>query len=317
MKALYDQTDQFMVRLPLQNNSLAFLNNEDQDRLLKQLCEDPAFREQVLVSSKTLYGTMKYFLNKPEKLTGKKKRNFVESMIKYAIRKATRTTLFGLFTSVGAGQFASGDQFEFDQYQFYKKARVDLEWLFNMIKKLEKESADRLEFRMNDACYVKGDRAFLLYSTDGKADEISIGATPVFKIVYESCGEFVSFQDITRRLSQKYPHTEGGRIKDYVMELIDKEFLLSHLRPPLTVLDQYQYFIEQAGRACVAEDRLADLQAIAVQMEHYSQLPLGQGEHEYIALFEKMNQLEKSSSPLQLDSGLRLPIAEKKLFSSC
>ncbi|MBE0344102.1 Subtilin biosynthesis protein SpaB, partial [Paenibacillus sp. 28ISP30-2] len=185
------------------DNRLDFLDNEDQDYLLTQLCKDPIFKNQVLVSSKTLYDTMELFLNKPEKLIGKKKRNFIESMLKYAIRRASRTTPFGLFSSVGVGSFASENQLQFDQHAFYKKARVDLEWLFNMIKKVEIESADQLEFKLNSACYVKGDRAFLLYSTDGKSDEINIRATPVFSMLYDNCKKFILFQDITRMLSDE------------------------------------------------------------------------------------------------------------------
>ncbi|WP_238353917.1 lantibiotic dehydratase [Paenibacillus sp. 23TSA30-6] len=296
--------DKFMVRIPLKDNRLDFLDNEDQDYLLTQLCKDPIFKNQVLVSSKTLYDTMELFLNKPEKLIGKKKRNFIESMLKYAIRRASRTTPFGLFSSVGVGSFASENQLQFDQHAFYKKARVDLEWLFNMIKKVEIESADQLEFKLNSACYVKGDRAFLLYSTDGKSDEINIRATPVFSMLYDNCKKFILFQDITRMLSDKYPNTDEKRIKDYVMELIDKEFLISNLRPPLTVPDQYQYFIEQAERRGVAPEMITHLKEIQIQLEYYNQLLVGQGEREYINLYENMNRLMKSSSPLQLDAGL-------------
>lgn len=72
MKSLYTPTDYYMIRVPLVHQALKNENSEDTDQLLHDLCNDSLFREQILVSSRTLYDTMNIFLQTPDKLKGKK-----------------------------------------------------------------------------------------------------------------------------------------------------------------------------------------------------------------------------------------------------
>ncbi|MFD1992768.1 lantibiotic dehydratase [Paenibacillus nicotianae] len=304
MDNLYHHINKYMIRIPLSPNSIAELQPDEQEQWLKNLCKNTLFREQILVSSKTLYDTMGIYLHSPDKLSTKKKRNFILSIAKYANRRSTRTTPFGLFSAVGVGSFASQHNCHFDQSTFYKKARVDLEWLFRCIQKIEKEYATHLSFKLNPACYVKGDRAFLLYSTDNESNEIHIRATPVFALLHQQCQQLTHFDQMSNILQAQYPDTPADRIHMYLTELIHKEFLISDLRPPLTINDQYQYVIDQLHKSSVDPLWLVQLQDIQSQIEVYNNLPLGEGEHLYIQLLQQMNQVMKSTSPLQVDLGL-------------
>lgn len=271
MKQLYDHTGKYMIRIPIGKKMEKIVHTRltKTNSFLTELCCEPLFREQILVSSKTLYDTMDTFITSPEKLTGKKKRNFINSISKYYWRRCTRTTPFGLFSSVGQGCFTHGNKLVFDQSKFYKRARVDIEWLFNIIKRMEKESPEYLTFKSNHACYVKGDRAYLPYSTGGQPAEISIRATPVFKLLYNSCHEFIRFSEIVEILEGHYPETSKQRIESYLKELIRKEFLISSLRPPLIILDQYQFFIDQIEDSVADFELLTKLKDIQNQIDVY------------------------------------------------
>lgn len=224
--------------------------------------------------------------------------------MKYATRRATRTTPFGLFSSVGIGSFSDKNHLSFNQHSFYKKARVDFEWLYQLIRKLENEYTDRLSFTLNSACYIKGDRAYLLYSTDGKSEEVSVRATSVFYLINELCGESAAYQDIIRCLIDNYPNTPINKINQYVADLIDKEFLISNLRPPMTVSDQFQYLIDQAESRHIPNELIQACKNIQYQIDAYNRITIGEGEHQYLNLIETMNKLIKASSPLQVDAGL-------------
>lgn len=301
MKHLYQAADKYMIRIPIKERALDKLNIKKSDEFLTNMCKSPVFREQVLVSSKTLYDTMKIFLEEPDKLKGKKKRNFFNAITKYYIRSTTRTTPFGMFSSIGIGSFTSNNQLKFNEHLFIKKARVDLGWLFIIIKKLEKESADQLAIKLNDASYIKGDRAFLAYSTDGQSDEISIRSTAVFNIICDHCREPISFNTLLNIIEKNYPNTSRQRIKEYLLQLIEKEFLISNLRPPLTVEDQYQYFIGQVEGSTLDKELINELKEVQKQIETYNHLPIGEGEYEYIKLYKKMNEIAESKTPLQID----------------
>lgn len=224
--------------------------------------------------------------------------------MKYATRRATRTTPFGLFSSVGIGAFSDKNQLSFNQHSFYKKARVDFEWLYQLTRKLENEYIDRLSFTLNPACYIKGDRAYLLYSTDGKSEEVSVRATSVFHLINELCGECVAYHVIIRSLTENYENTPISKINQYVADLIDKEFLISNLRPPMTVSDQFQYLIAQAESDRIPNELLQACRKIQYQIDEYNRITIGEGEDQYLNLIETMNELIKTSSPLQVDTGL-------------
>ncbi|KUP41058.1 Subtilin biosynthesis protein SpaB [Bacillus velezensis] len=304
MKSLYTLENNYMIRVPLVHHVLKNENFQDTDQLLHDFGSDSLFREQILVSSKTLYDTMNTFIQSPDKLKGKKKRNFRQAILKYAIRRATRTTPFGLFSAVGIGSFSNENQLSFNQHSFYKKARVDFEWLYQLIKKLESEYTELLSFTINPACYIKGDRAYLLYSTDGKSEEVSVRATSVFYLINELCGECVAYQEIIRSLTENYENTPISKINQYVEDLIDKEFLISNLRPPMTVSDQFQYLIAQAESSQIPNEFLRACRKIQYQIDEYNRITIGKGEYKYLNLIETMNELIKTSSPLQVDTGL-------------
>ncbi len=305
MKSLYECSDKYMIRTPLKAGNLTELQVKDYDEFLISICKDGVFREQILIASKPLYDTMHLFLRDPGKLSAKKKRHFFNAIMKYYIRSKTRTTPFGVFSSVGIGGFKKQNQLKLNETAFLKKVRVDFGWIIKVVKRVEKECPSNLSFKLNHASYIKGKRAFLNYSTDGKSDEISIRATAVFDIVYNNCKELISFIELVQIIKCSYPNTSEDRIADYLMELIEKEFLISNLRPPLTVEDQFNYFIEQTEYSRLEVSFINKLKAIRNMIESYSQLSIGEGETEYMNLYNYINSVEESNSPLQIDLELR------------
>ncbi len=306
MKPLFQPVGQYMVRLPLSpvSDETAPMNMEEVEEQLEQWCLDPLFREQVLIASRTLYDTMNVYLHQPEKLSGKKKRNFVQAMLKYAGRRAHRTTPFGLFTAVGVGQFEEHHQWTYDRLHIRKTARVDLEWLFLLIKRVEQEHSVQLHFKLNPACYIKGDRAYLLYSIDGKSEDVQIRATPAFQILYEHSRIAASFPALVQTLLHYYPDTPAERIQHYVQEMVNQEFLISNLRPPLNASDQFAFVIEQLERCYLDPQLIAQLKQIQRMIGDYNATEPGAGETAYLQLVEAMQHIQTSSSPLQIDTGM-------------
>lgn len=97
MKKLVFANNEFMIRLPFQDeqfkrNALDIQNNLD------VLMGNSIFCEQLLIASQSLFELFEK--NKFEELSSKKQRNFVTSMTSYINRSATRTTPFGLFSSL-------------------------------------------------------------------------------------------------------------------------------------------------------------------------------------------------------------------------
>ena len=86
---------------------------------------------------------------------------------------------------------------------------------------------------------------FFLYSTEKEIEEISVRATRVFEIIYESCQEFKEYNQIAGIIEEEYPNVPNEKVTFYLNELISKEILISDLRPSLNSRDQIAYVIER------------------------------------------------------------------------
>ncbi|MSS62727.1 lantibiotic dehydratase [Velocimicrobium porci] len=302
MKKLFNHVNNYMVRMPKE----PFEGNiEYTEESMKRACTNPVFREQILVASKSLYDMMNVYLKDSSKLSEKKKKNFYNSMIKYMVRSKTRTTPFGLFSAVTIGKFSEENQLKLVKEAFKKKVLIDLEWLFLLISKIEENQPEALLFRRNEACCIKGNRAVLLYSTQKDVEEISVRATKVFHIVYELCGDFVRYQDIIWEVKQAYPDVEEEKIKNYIAELIKKQILISNLRPPFTVKNQFDDFMERLKQTNGLEELEEKLQQLKLLCEEYETCKIGEGEEKYLEVIAFMKEIISASSYLQIDMEIK------------
>lgn len=301
MKQYYNFIDKFMVRIPFVPDDESRHLYDDEEII--KLCEDKVFREQVLVSSKDLYDVMLRFKDIYKTMPKKKKNNFIESITEYHIRLRTRTTPFGLFVSVGMGTFDNENKNNYDIGCIYKKVRVDSAWLFQLIKKIELECAPELEYRINDAVRVKGNRIIMQYSIDEKLDELTMRRTPAYDIVEECARKNVTFASMLEKLKEKYPEVSEEQMSGFLRQLIEKGVLISNLRPPFTSKNQLKFFIERLSKINQYEDTVTKLSQIEKMCSDYEKTEIGEGEQLYLEIVDRMAELEKSKFFLQVDLG--------------
>lgn len=303
MKQYYNFMDRFMVRIPYKSNDID-VNYFYNEQKLNELCHNNIFLEQILISSKSLYDSIISYRETSQAMSEKKKRNIIDSLMKYDIRIKTRTTPFGLCSAVGLGYFKKDNNFRFDYESIYKKVRVDSEWLFKLIKKIELIEKDKLAYKLNGAVFEKGNRFSLLYSADQDVEEVCIRKTELFDIVHKTCKDYVSIDILNYHIMLRYPDIDKNRISTYMEELIRKEFLISDLRPSLTTDGQFDYLIKKIEEKQVDPILLEQLNKINQMCQEYCVLPIGKGEKKLLSIINEMANIQKSKFYLQVDSGI-------------
>lgn len=308
MNNLYTDLNTYMIRTPLKSKNFYYdfftdLNNKDDLKYkIIKLGKLQWFRESILISSKTLYDSLLKYIN-GHKL--KKEDKFLNSLLKYIIRMSTRPTPFGIMAGINISNLTyENDKFEINN--FNKICRVDIEWLFNLIKNLENIYYDKLSFKINSCVFINGNRAILPYSTDKenihtKIDEISIRCTNAFKNIYEFCSQDRSFNEIISNLKIQYKNIDTNILTSFVKELIQKEFLISSLRPPLTANDQFDYLLTEIKSKLGDIDLLHHLIEIKFLIDQYKDTEPGDGEELYLSIYNKMIALYKCNNPLEVD----------------
>lgn len=272
--------------------------------------KDPFLEETLAVASRESYQAL-HRLESPDR--SRASEQMLSTLLKYYIRLTTRPTPYGLFSGVSLGTFGEENRLVLaDADQHVKRARVDMEWLYAVIQKIESIPAVRmaLRVRFNDYVYQQGDRlekpnktSLQLNSTDNEVGT-TIRYTRQVQAVQELAKEFIVFSDLLQEMSKRNPHVPLEVIEVFLNQLLENEFLLSELRPPMVNTDALTYVlnilahIEGGGEA---EDYRNHLSAIQEGIAKYNTDKIGAGLTDFNAITEKMQSLHKSDNCLQVD----------------
>ncbi|MCP3776469.1 lantibiotic dehydratase [Paenibacillus sp. MZ04-78.2] len=316
---LYKSLDFFMLRAPILSlqeylRSLSLIESpEIQSYInLTSLTENPIVREAIAVTSPSLLGS----LDKLNTTTDfKKKRQIFRSILRYFIRMTSRPTPYGLFSGVTIGEFADETKILFDSIQSYKKrTRPDMEWIFAIINDLEKkeEVFKQLKFVNNPLVYHIGSRLKLPYQNFCNESAMKTGATSSATIKRTAVVDFVMnmtttpihFSDLFHEINKEIPNADEKVIIRFIKQLMNQEFLLSNLRPPLTDESPFKHLVETISSLKYVDEIRDAINSIANSIDEYDQTHVGEGEKEYIEIVRKMNELYPANNLLQIDLAL-------------
>lgn len=98
------------------------------------------------------------------------------------------------------------------------------------------------------------------------------------------------------------------RIKAFLDQLVDNEFLISEMRPPLVNTDTLRYVIhilEEINFNSEAKRYLLLLTDIEEEIDQYNLKPIGTGLHIFESIISKMKSVYECKNCLQVDTKLK------------
>ncbi|MCR3758630.1 lantibiotic dehydratase [Clostridium felsineum] len=299
MNSKYIANNYYMVRSPLQATN--FSDKYDNiEKSLEKIKEDKAFNEQLLISSPNLYNMLHE--TDINKLSNKKKKNLVFSLLSYQNRASFRTTPFGLFSGVELKKI--DDKKPLGKNTYIKKhCRIDIEWLILFIKEIEKNNYKLLSYKLNTVYYKFGDRVYLPYNTGVDYKNISIVYGRPFQMIEQVCEKgLVSYSYIINILKENFPDRDIETFNKYLNTLIEKEFLISDLRPSLCNTNELEYVINTLKNHKILEYAYK-LEEISDLIKEYENSDLGNGIDTYKYLCKKLKDIfnHGKKSFLQVD----------------
>jgi hypothetical protein len=306
-----------MVRTPLLpiDDYLNMFSEEDGlEQRLKDLFSNPLLKETLMVASKDL---LEAFEKNDISEKSRSSEQVKSSLIKYFIRMSTRSTPFGLFSGVSVGNFGDATNVTIsDSSKHIKRARPDMEWVYGVIKKLEANAGIRqnLRVRFNDFTYANGSRidkpnkTLLQHneSEENPANEAStsIRYTAQVKNLEEKNKQFQIYSSIAKEIISENPNVPYVRIDAFLSQLLENEYLLSELRPPLTNVDVLDYVIgilSSIEGVAKAEEYTLKLIEIKKSISEYNSSSIGKGISLYHKTINLMKELFDCKNYLQVD----------------
>ena len=308
MSSKYEVSDYFMIRTPLLSidNYFKMFTNPNLDQSLIVQFNNPHVKEALAIASTDLLEAFEKIDLGCDSKAAKQMRS---SLIKYFIRLSTRPTPFGLFSAVSMGTFSEKNDIRLDTKNFIKVARPDMEWIYALIKKLEENVyiKNYLRVRFNDFTYRKGNRLENPSKTvlqDGVDHQLtSIRYTNPVRHIEGKGMKFSPYNDLLKDLVLQNKNASQEQIESFLSQLLENEYLLSELRPPLTNTDVLTYMIDILSNISVdaAVEYVEKLTTIKNSIVNYSEADNEKGLDNYQSTIELMKDLTSAKNYLQVD----------------
>ncbi|WP_144510537.1 lantibiotic dehydratase [Bacillus sp. FJAT-22090] len=309
----------FMVRSPLL--SLNFYHNLFSDSSdnpldyskvvsnIKNFSTTSFIQEAILVSSGSLYNSIANW----ESITDPKRdKKIIHSLNRYLIRMSTRPTPFGLFSGISYGSFDNSTSFNIGNIKEHqKRTRPDMAWLLSIISKLETEPTviEQLRIHKNSITYSSGSRYKNPYNSQGgrqttvnSIESISINKNELIEFIFNLTEESIDTREIISLAIEKYPIASKDKILKLISQLIEKEYLLTNLRPPLTDKAPFLYLIDQLKKIKGKEELTEKIIKILQLITDYDNTKIGDGLNILKEINNEMNEIEKTKNLLQVDT---------------
>lgn len=321
----YVASDYFMVRTPLLSLSEytnMFLETDYIDKRLIDFFNRPCIKEALAIASNDLYTAL---TNTDLSESSRATEQIKLSLIKYLIRLSTRPTPFGLFSGISIGHFAESSDIIVSNVSHYTKmARPDMDWIYGVIKKAESDFniITNLRIRFNDYTYVNGNRlekpdeTFLWDAGINVHESTLIRYTEQVKMVERISGSFRNYSSIANDIKIKNPNVSENKIDAFLQQLLENEFLLTELRPPLSNIDMLDYIISifyKIQEVPAVKKNLLKLVEIKNSVLKYNMQEIGDKTDSFNKLVSVMREFYECKNYLQVD--MKVHTKQNKLNS--
>ncbi|MDQ0049003.1 thiopeptide-type bacteriocin biosynthesis protein [Paenibacillus polymyxa] len=313
---LFRALDFFLVRIPLlpveMYNELFYEPSyENLRNKLLHMVKEPIVCEALLIASPSLMHSVNQILDNSN---SKKADKIIKAIAHYMIRLSTRATPYGVFAGVAMGSFESESRLVIGDLSFHRKiARPDMQWLMDLVKGLERirHVVEQVEVRTNSILYTSGSRVKLPYLNYidhfDSSDEMKSSSIRISKFVdyvIHCAKQPVPILKLMDKMKEEFPTINQEQLFGLLLKLVEQEFLISNLRPPLSIRNSelpFEYIKGQLASMTGIDDLKASIQKIYNYIQQYNQTSVGEGEELYTNICSSINEMFPSKDPLQID----------------
>ncbi|MEU6389313.1 lantibiotic dehydratase [Streptomyces sp. NPDC046939] len=281
------------------------------------LPDDARVRRALAVGSEDLYDALR---RTPS--SDRAARRLRGKLLRYAIRMCARPTPYGLFAGVGLTTWGDETTVALADAPRRTRTRPDMGLLLDLVHTLEarEEVREQLRWYANPTAFVRAGRVFLSEQARGAGGQeggsVSVRATRMVRAALDAARTPVSFAQLVAHLTQCSGSAEAGeaRAAQLLHDLWRQTFLLTELRPPLTVPDPARWVSDQLARVPAALAQREALDHVLAGADAWDADPHANAAqyralgHETAALAPKPT--HRKRPPLQVDSALRLHTAK-------
>jgi len=319
-KKKYLTGDVYMIRTPIIESSeyinlcssLQYGDVKYEDYFI-DILKNNIVREAIAIASLDLFESINNIDQNHNDMS-----KIIDSVLKYYSRMITRPTPYGIFAGICCGEFSDRTKVILSDRNGHKKrARADMNWIYGIIELLEEDEEIlwNLKVKFNDQCYEHGNRLKNPYVSNygqvynnrnsNKVDKLSIRYTNQVKFVKENCKDFIYLHELANVILKNNESVDFRKIKNFLRQLIQNEYLITELRPPIGISDPLKHLTQVLFYIDKQHVLYKKLYKISQMIEVYNLREIGEGLSLYLDICNQMKNIFKSKNYLQVDTVLK------------
>ncbi|MGM1431261.1 lantibiotic dehydratase [Sphingobacterium lactis] len=211
-------------------------------------------KDKVGLFNEGLYlASPEYFnLYKKNKFEGVKNEKFRDTLIKYWLRSCVRCTPFGTFAGNGLIKIdEKKSNLILDNSSNFKRiARLDMNYLYSIIRKLEKipEIRNKIKFFKNNSVYETFDAfrypEFSIHNNQRKYSLVSIEKSDYISEVLNSANSGSTLFELSKILSE-FTNSTFEDSYEFILQMWNSQLLISELEPCITGSDPFEILLKR------------------------------------------------------------------------
>ncbi|MFI6999202.1 lantibiotic dehydratase [Nocardia sp. NPDC050175] len=314
--SIFRAWDVFLLRAPLAVGASGLPPKRNHLDVLRAAVADPKLRAAITLATPSL-GKMLDRVERGETngIKATQLRRAALAVLRYDIRMRTRPTPFGVLSGVAAGRFDSSAKLDLGS-QHRTRTHVDMQWLLGVAQELQviPELLSQLRVRTHPALLRRGERVVLdcpspLGAPLGSETRavVTMRNSPVVDVVLRAAVQTVPVTELIAATAAQFGVPEH-RVAELLRTLVEQEFLLSDLRPPLDGGDPLRHLIGTLTAAdCQVEPvarALRTLREIDDRRCSSDLMPFGLGTAGLTETIKIARDLYEYETPLHIDTAL-------------
>ncbi|MDU0812815.1 lantibiotic dehydratase [Bacillus siamensis] len=313
-------SNDFLVRTPTLSLNDYYNNMKDiktkkalNDWVLN-LINNSIIMEAIYVASPSLYQSLQIWNNINDH---KRKEQIAISLNNYLIRMTSRTTPFGLFSSVTVGEFGNETSININPLNnVIKRCKPDMQWVYKLVRELENDNSIFIELNVmcNQLVEKVGNRYILSYNSKGgiyndnkETDKSSIGSSDPIDMILNLTQNSIEIKKLLNLLKEQYPQVTEKKFLSLLHNLVVQDYLITDLRPSLLSKSPYSYVVNKV-KTLKEKNRLQyqldELISIESEIKNYEKLSIGDGLEQMKKIEEKMSKIVNNDIYLQVNMSL-------------
>ncbi len=282
MKSNYIPFNKFFIRVPKESLQLIKEIKKEEANLGKLFQQKP-FLEALYIASPELYNETIKWINGYSFLE-KEELKLKFSLYKYLTRMSSRCTPFGLFAGFNIGEVGEITNIQVsnttEKKTRYRANRLDMNYACALGQYFAKQESirEQLNFFPNNSIYSTGDKFRYIEYNYGKKSQRLHHVSAVDNNEY-----LVNILDLAKNGST--PNKLANHIvddeityneaKDFILELINSQLLISELEPQITEPDYWSRLIAKLSSINGCKQIVNDLNNVKAILEQLDYQPIG------------------------------------------